>query len=84
MIIGDVMQMRVTRSVALDDEFKPEPRSAGDGRRRTAATAASGCRATGTQHANPSQWLLDKVVTELHLSPDQVYEMPANSTTATS
>ena len=69
------MQMRVTRGVALDDDFKPE--------QDLLETVEEELRLRRLQDvvrlehsANPSRWLLDKVVTELALSPEQVYEMP--------
>ena len=75
MIIGDIMQMRVTRGVALDDDFKPE--------QDLLETVEEELRLRRLQDvvrlehsANPSCWLLDKVVSELDLSPEQVYEMP--------
>ncbi len=75
MIIGDVMQMRVTRSVALDDEIKPD--------QDLLETVEEELRLRRLQDvvrlehsACPSRWLLDKVVAELQLTADQVYEMP--------
>ncbi len=74
-VIGDIMQMRVTRGVALDDDFKPE--------QDLLATVEEELRLRRLQDvvrlehsANPSCWLLEKVVSELDLSPEQVYEMP--------
>lgn len=75
MLIGDIMQMRVTRGVALDEDFKPD--------QDLLETVEEELRLRRLQDvvrlehsANPSRWLLDKVVTELDLLPDQVYEMP--------
>ena len=75
MLIGDVLQMRVTRGVALDEDFKPE--------QDLLETVEEELRLRRLQdivrlehNVNPSRWLLDKVVTELDLTPEQVYEMP--------
>jgi polyphosphate kinase len=76
MIMGDVMQMRITRSVAVEDEVEPgsdllemveqelRQRRLGD--------------VVRFEHSDsPSPWLLAKVIDELRLTPDQIYAMPA-------